>query len=154
MESHVEKVFVALGNDLEDGLKTLDWTLKKWNSHSISIVILHLPYDSPKDFVYTPCKSIHARARTETAEVPFSFFVMENFKWVLNHFIDLLLTLFVTVGKLPVNSVNDQKLEALNKYEKETMDKLLSEYISFCGKVLISSFLFCLTIGLIEKYMI
>lgn len=70
------------------------------------------------------------------------------------HFIDLLLTLFVTVGKLPASSVNDQKLEALNKYEKETMDKLLSEYISFCGKVLISSFLFCLIIGLIEKYKI
>ncbi|KAL5753319.1 hypothetical protein ACOSQ2_023826 [Xanthoceras sorbifolium] len=50
----VEKVYVAVGNDLQDGFKTLDWTLRKWSSHPISIVILHVTYNISKDFVYTP----------------------------------------------------------------------------------------------------
>ncbi|KAM7277201.1 hypothetical protein ACFE04_019067 [Oxalis oulophora] len=36
----MEKVYVAIGDDLQDGYKTLFWTLNKWNF--ISIVILHL----------------------------------------------------------------------------------------------------------------
>ncbi|KAH7520442.1 hypothetical protein FEM48_Zijuj08G0144400 [Ziziphus jujuba var. spinosa] len=93
MAVQAEKIYVALGNDLQDGIKTLEWTLRKWNSHQFSIVILHLPFNTPMDFVYTP------------------------------------------FGKLPASFVNDEKLEALDKYEKEKMNKLLSEYISFCGKV-------------------
>ena len=56
MDAQVEKVYVAIGNDLQDGLKTLEWTLSKWSSHPISIVILHVTYNISKDFVYTPCK--------------------------------------------------------------------------------------------------
>lgn len=52
----------------------------------------------------------------------------------IHQFTDLF-PLVDSVGKLPASCVNDEKLEALNKYEKEKMDKLLSEYISFCGKV-------------------
>ncbi|CAK7339639.1 unnamed protein product [Dovyalis caffra] len=94
MDGQVEKVYVALGNDLQDGFKTLDWTLRKWKSSPISIVILHLTCsDISKDFVYTP------------------------------------------FGKLPASSVSDEKLEVLRKFEQEKIDKLLSKYIAFCGKM-------------------
>ncbi|KAM7277080.1 hypothetical protein ACFE04_018946 [Oxalis oulophora] len=44
----MEKVYVAIGDDLQDGYRTLLWTLNKWRS-SISIVILHV--NTSKDFV-------------------------------------------------------------------------------------------------------
>lgn len=56
MDSRAEKVYVAVGNDIQDGFKTLEWTLKKWNSQLISIVILHVAHDISKDFINTPCK--------------------------------------------------------------------------------------------------
>lgn len=57
MEAQVEKVYVAPGNELQDGFKTLAWTLRRWKSQPISIVILHVTYSiSGKDYVYTPCK--------------------------------------------------------------------------------------------------
>uniref|UniRef100_A0A803PDY2 RING-type E3 ubiquitin transferase n=1 Tax=Cannabis sativa TaxID=3483 RepID=A0A803PDY2_CANSA len=57
-----EKVYVALGNDLEDGFKTLEWTLKKWKSQPISIIILHLTFSVSKDYVYTPFGKLPASA--------------------------------------------------------------------------------------------
>lgn len=58
MGNEAEKVYVALGNDPQDGFATLEWVLRKWSSHSISIVILHdAPIDASKDYVCTPCKS-------------------------------------------------------------------------------------------------
>ncbi|XP_062100446.1 putative U-box domain-containing protein 50 [Humulus lupulus] len=60
--SQAEKVHVALGNDLEDGFKTLEWTLKKWNSQPISIIILHLTFSISKDYVYTPFGKLPASA--------------------------------------------------------------------------------------------
>lgn len=51
-----EKIYVAVGDDAQDGFNTLNWALKKWNSHSISIVILHVTHNISKDYVYTPCK--------------------------------------------------------------------------------------------------
>lgn len=51
-----EKVYVAVGNDLQDGFKTLEWTLRKWGSHPISIVVLHVIHNISKEYVYTPCK--------------------------------------------------------------------------------------------------
>ncbi|PRQ48467.1 putative transferase, protein kinase RLK-Pelle-RLCK-IXb family [Rosa chinensis] len=54
MDRQAEKVYVAVGNDIQDGFKTLEWTLKNWNSQPISIVILHVAHDISKDFVYTP----------------------------------------------------------------------------------------------------
>jgi hypothetical protein len=56
MDAEAEKVYVAIGNDLQDGFKTLEWALRKWNSRPISIVILHITYNMSMDFVYTPCK--------------------------------------------------------------------------------------------------
>lgn len=56
MDTEDPKVYVAVGNDLQDGYRTLDWTLRKWKAQSISIVILHVTYNiSIKDFVDTPC---------------------------------------------------------------------------------------------------
>ncbi|KAG5067839.1 hypothetical protein GLYMA_01G022600v4 [Glycine max] len=88
-----EKIYVAVGNDVQDGYKTLNWALKKWNSHPISIVILHLTHNSTKDYVHTP------------------------------------------FGKLPARSVSEEKLQILRKDEQDKINKLLSKYIAFCGKV-------------------
>lgn len=52
--TQIEKIYVAVGYDVLDGFQTLDWVLKKWNSHpNISIIILHVKYNSSKDHVYT-----------------------------------------------------------------------------------------------------
>lgn len=88
-----EKIYVAVGNDAQDGFNTLNWALNKWNSHPISIVILHVTHNIPNDYVHTP------------------------------------------FGKLPARSVSDEKLQILRKDEQEKINKLLSKYIAFCGKV-------------------
>ncbi|EFH42934.1 kinase family protein [Arabidopsis lyrata subsp. lyrata] len=90
--SIMEKVYIAVGNDVQEGYKTIHWALKKWNNIPISIVLLHLCNIS-QDFVYTP------------------------------------------FGKLPASSVSEEKLQVLRKYEEQKIDKLLSKYITFCGKV-------------------
>lgn len=43
--------------------------------------------------------------------------------------------LILIVGKLPASSVSEEKLQVLRKYEEQKIDKLLSKYITFCGKV-------------------
>ncbi|KAL8167361.1 hypothetical protein V2J09_008860 [Rumex salicifolius] len=89
-----EKVYVAVGNNLKEGLATLEWAIKKiWSSNPISIVILHANSSMSKDLVKTP------------------------------------------FGKLPVTSVNEEKLKVLRKCEEEKIDKMLSKYMEFCGKV-------------------
>ncbi|CAH2043333.1 unnamed protein product [Thlaspi arvense] len=90
--STMEKVYIAVGNDLQEGFKTIDWALKKWNNIPISIVLLHLCNIS-QDFVYTP------------------------------------------FGKLPASSVSEEKLQVLRKYEEQKINKLLSKYVTFCGKL-------------------
>jgi hypothetical protein len=43
--TQIEKIYVAVGYDVLDGFQTLDWALKKWNSHTnISIIILYVKY--------------------------------------------------------------------------------------------------------------
>lgn len=75
MDNQVEQVYVALGNDLQDGYKTLEWTLKKWNSQPISIIILHVAFNVSKDFVYTPCKISYAfYLCIDNSSVQFHFF--------------------------------------------------------------------------------
>jgi len=54
--TQTEKIYVAVGDDAQDGFNTLNWALKKWKSHPISIVILHVTHNISKDYVYTPCK--------------------------------------------------------------------------------------------------
>lgn len=56
--TQTEKIYVAVGYDVLDGFQTLDWALKKWNSHlNISIIILHVKYNPSNDHVYTLRKS-------------------------------------------------------------------------------------------------
>ncbi|CAN8264237.1 unnamed protein product [Cochlearia groenlandica] len=91
--SRMEKVYIAVGNDLQEGFKTIEWALKKWNNIPISIVLLHLCNNISQDFVYTP------------------------------------------FGKLPASSMSEEKLQVLRKYEEQKINKLLSNYVTFCGKV-------------------
>ncbi|XVE86871.1 hypothetical protein DITRI_Ditri18aG0070100 [Diplodiscus trichospermus] len=65
METQMEKIYVAVGNDIQDGYKTLAWTLRKWNSQSIPIVLLHVTYNISNDFVYTPFGKLPASAVSE-----------------------------------------------------------------------------------------
>ncbi|KAL0379014.1 UNVERIFIED_CONTAM: putative U-box domain-containing protein 50 [Sesamum radiatum] len=88
-----EKVYVAIGTDWGDGFSTLQWTLRKWSNHGISIVILHAANTICKDYVYTP------------------------------------------LGRLPSSSVSEEKLMVLEKSEEAKSDKILSQYIAFCGRV-------------------
>ncbi|KAK8501387.1 hypothetical protein V6N12_021082 [Hibiscus sabdariffa] len=64
METQVQKVYVAVGNDIRDGYKTLAWTLRKW-SPPFSIVLLHVTNNISKDFVYTPFGKLPASAVSE-----------------------------------------------------------------------------------------
>ncbi|KAL0863162.1 hypothetical protein Bca101_042280 [Brassica carinata] len=61
-----EKVYIAVGNDLQEGFKTIEWALKKWNNNNIpiSIVLLHLCNIS-QDFVYTPFGKLPASSVSE-----------------------------------------------------------------------------------------
>ncbi|KAK6923842.1 Serine-threonine/tyrosine-protein kinase, catalytic domain [Dillenia turbinata] len=54
MENQESKVYVAVGNDFQDGLATLEWALKHWSSQSISIVILHAATVINRELVSTP----------------------------------------------------------------------------------------------------
>ncbi|KAI3794351.1 hypothetical protein L1987_36981 [Smallanthus sonchifolius] len=87
----MEKVYVAIGNDVQEGLATLEWTLRKWSSSQISIVILHADINRD-NFVYT------------------------------------------YYGKLPASYVNDENVDFLNKFEQGKVNKILNQYIAFCGK--------------------
>lgn len=49
----MEKVYVAVGNDEQEGFNTLQWTFRHWCSQSISLVILHLDTTS-RELVSTP----------------------------------------------------------------------------------------------------
>lgn len=60
--TRTDKIYVAVGNDAQDGFKTLNWALRKWNSHPISIVILHVTHNISKDYVYTPFGKLPARS--------------------------------------------------------------------------------------------
>ncbi|KAL2928638.1 putative U-box domain-containing protein 50 [Bienertia sinuspersici] len=66
-------------------------------------------------------------------------------KWASHHPISIVI-LFINsssslefvdtpFGKLPASSVNENKLQILQKCEQQKIDKLLSNYIAFCGKI-------------------
>ncbi|GMH24670.1 hypothetical protein Nepgr_026513 [Nepenthes gracilis] len=61
MQLH-EKVYVAVGNDMDEGVLTLEWAIKKWATHPISIVILHADFNTSKDIVHTPFGKMPANA--------------------------------------------------------------------------------------------
>ena len=56
MDSREKKVCVAVGNEREEGFKTLKWAIQKWKVHPLSIIILHVRNNAAKDTVKTPCK--------------------------------------------------------------------------------------------------
>lgn len=55
METHEEKVYVAVGKNVEEGNGILRWALNHWSSQSVTFVIIHINARS-KDFVLTPSK--------------------------------------------------------------------------------------------------
>nr|XP_027192823.1 putative U-box domain-containing protein 50 isoform X1 [Cicer arietinum] len=64
--TQTNKIYVAVGYDVLDGFQTLDWALKKWNSHpNISIIILHVKYNPSKDHVYTLLGKLPAKGACE-----------------------------------------------------------------------------------------
>ncbi|KAL5556568.1 hypothetical protein UlMin_038804 [Ulmus minor] len=54
MDSREKKVCVAIGNEREEGFKTLKWAIQKWKVHPLSIIILHVRNKAAKDTVKTP----------------------------------------------------------------------------------------------------
>nr|GLL18920.1 putative U-box domain-containing protein 50 isoform X1 [Ipomoea trifida] len=42
---------------------------------------------------------------------------------------------YTPIGRLPSSSVNEEKLKDLEKYEEAKTDKILANYVAFCGKV-------------------
>lgn len=129
MEGEEEKVCVgvAIGNDVEDGIGTLEWVLKKWPPNSLSILILYSVHNNNMGKVYTPCK--YLCLFSSFISIPFLFL----FGWI--SFTISLLCIAVGVGKLPKRCVNDEKVENLRKSEQLKIDKTLTKYIAFCGKV-------------------
>ncbi|KAK9164008.1 hypothetical protein Syun_004910 [Stephania yunnanensis] len=64
MESQVEKVYVAVGNDKQESLGALEWALRNWASQDISIVILYV-VNTSRNFVNTPFGKLPASAVNE-----------------------------------------------------------------------------------------
>lgn len=59
------KVYVAINSDIHDGFLTLKWALKRWSSHSITIVILYASNNISKDYVITPMGKLPAGSVNE-----------------------------------------------------------------------------------------
>lgn len=59
------KVYVAINSDIHDGFLTLQWALKRWNSNSITIVILYASNNICKDYVITPMGKLPAGSVNE-----------------------------------------------------------------------------------------
>ncbi|KAL9251367.1 putative U-box domain-containing protein [Drosera capensis] len=64
LQAH-EKVYVAVGSDVNEGVLTLEWVVKKWGSHPITIVILHVDASNSMEFVHTPFGKLPASAVSE-----------------------------------------------------------------------------------------
>ncbi|GFS39547.1 U-box domain-containing protein kinase family protein [Actinidia rufa] len=116
MDSEAEKVYVAVGNDSQDGFLTLEWALKKWSSHSISMVILHAPSNTSKDYVYTPMGKLPASYVSDEK--------LEFFRKIKEGENDKLLSEYKSLcGKVNVEILK------IEKYD-EPLHKLLVELIS------------------------
>lgn len=87
MEIQPEKVYVAVGRDLYDGLSTLQWALRKWSNHSISIVIIHAANNISKDYVYTPLGKLPASSVSEEKLKDLDKIEEENNDQIISQFI-------------------------------------------------------------------
>ncbi|CAN4126786.1 unnamed protein product [Withania somnifera] len=65
MNQMENKVYVAINSNIHDGFLTLQWVLKRWNSHSITIVILYASNNICKDYVMTPMGKLPAGSVNE-----------------------------------------------------------------------------------------
>ncbi|KAF5176819.1 U-box domain-containing protein kinase family protein [Thalictrum thalictroides] len=51
--NQTEKIYVAVSNNVQEGLTSLEWAINHWSTQPVSIVILHVDTTS-KNFVHTP----------------------------------------------------------------------------------------------------
>ncbi|CAL0311845.1 unnamed protein product [Lupinus luteus] len=102
--SPTEKIYVAVGNDVQDGLKTLTWALKKWNSQPISIVILHVTYNISMDYVYTPFGKLPASSVNDEKLEVLRKYEEEKINKLLSKYVAL-------CGKVPVEILEVEKFD-------------------------------------------
>lgn len=87
MDAKPGKVYVAVGNNLVDGLATLEWVLKKWSSHSITIVIIHATTNILNQFVYTPLGKLPASSARDESLEAFRMYEQEKINNQLSQYI-------------------------------------------------------------------
>nr|DAD40932.1 TPA_asm: hypothetical protein HUJ06_015255 [Nelumbo nucifera] len=87
MDTKSEKVYVAVGNDLQEGIGTLEWALRKWSGQTISIVIIHFNNNN-KDFVYTPFGKLPASSVNDEKLRIFRMYEQEKTDKLLSKYID------------------------------------------------------------------
>ncbi|XP_030455872.1 putative U-box domain-containing protein 50 isoform X1 [Syzygium oleosum] len=116
MDAEAEKVYVTVGNDLQDNFKTLEWALKKWSSQPIHIVILHVSRNISKEFVHGPFGKLPASSVSEE--------VLEILKKNEQEKIDNLLSKCIAFcGKVKAEAVKVEKYD-------EPIHKLIVDLIS------------------------
>ncbi|ONK55300.1 uncharacterized protein A4U43_UnF5240, partial [Asparagus officinalis] len=109
METHQEKIYVALGKNIEEELVTLRWALNHWSSQSVSFVILHINTSS-RDFVQTPFGKLPASSVNEEMLEAFRAQEHERVKKILNKYMALCIrvkaeVLEVNISKEPVPKI-------------------------------------------------
>ncbi|KAK4263084.1 hypothetical protein QN277_028556 [Acacia crassicarpa] len=102
--TQTEKIYVAVSNDLQDGIKTLNWALHKWKSHPISFVILFVNHNTSKDHVHTPFGKLPAKSVND--EMLPAFRQQEQDK------VDKLLSKYISFcDKVPAEILEVEKLD-------------------------------------------
>ncbi|KAF7829278.1 putative U-box domain-containing protein 50 [Senna tora] len=110
------KIHVAVGNDLQDGIKTLHWALNKWKSHPISIVILHVNHNNSRDYVYTPFGRLPSRSVSDEKLAVLKKIEQEKVHKLLSKYI-------ACCGKVPAETIEVEKFD-------ETIQKRIVDLIS------------------------
>ncbi|XP_058774344.1 putative U-box domain-containing protein 50 [Vicia villosa] len=103
--TQTEKIYVAVGYDVLDGFQTLDWALKKWNSHpNISIIILHVKYNPSNDHVYTLLGKLPAKGACEEK--------LERIRNYEQNIINNLLSKYIAIcDKVPAETFEVEKFD-------------------------------------------
>ncbi|XWS41659.1 hypothetical protein CRYUN_Cryun17cG0101300 [Craigia yunnanensis] len=117
METQVEKIYVAVGNDIQDGCKTLAWTLRKWSSQPISIVLLHVSCNISKDIVYTPFGKLPASTVNEEKLEVSRKYEQEKTDKLLSKYIAF-------CGKVKAEILKVEKYEPIHKVTVDLMSGL------------------------------
>ncbi|KAA8530751.1 hypothetical protein F0562_005481 [Nyssa sinensis] len=118
MESQVDKVYVAIGNDLQDGIGTLQWALKKFSSNSISIVIVYAANNIYKDYIYTPIGKLPASSVSDEK--------LEVYRKIEEGKIDKLLAKYIAFcGQVKAEILKTEKFdEPIHKFLVELISRL------------------------------